>query len=865
MDLFIPSQLKDKVAEWRERNYPCDFPVIAEILGYNLIEAESGTKQLRYLRKAQFEALETYWYLRLVEKTPHIFELYRRLYGKPADLFKALGIKLSSDDLMELMSQGGTDSVFESIRTRDAFVKRYKLETVRESLTLAYPSYILALAMGSGKTVLIGAIIATEFSMALEYPNGFVKNAVVFAPGKTILGALKELSDVRYSDILPPRLSKQFMSSLKITYTKDEEKDIPIIRGSSFNIIVTNTEKIRIQKSTSRIQTRLTSLRAEEKQQEQQETANLRLQSIASLPNLAIFSDEAHHTYGLALDKELKKVRKTVDYLADNTNVIVVVNTTGTPYFKKKMLPDVVFWYGLSQGIKDGILKEVKDSVISFEDVAPEEFVRKVLEDFVRDYRHVSLGDGSRAKLAIYFPQTNHLRSAKPIIERRAKELGLDPSVVLEVHNKSAAGVKDLFNNRMNEPANPYRVFLLVNMGTEGWNCPSLFATALARKLKASNNFVLQAASRCLRQVPGNVRKARIYLSKDNVGILDSQLNETFGETLQVLDKTKQEVRSETIVLRKTNIPPILVRKKVARVVPVVGSGSPPIKITPLQASHLKGRRTIYDVRQRSSGRALTAKKTTSVSLSEEFEDIYSVAVELSTIYRLDLTQVYDILRAAYSSGEIPLEHVGKLRDQLESQLRGYEITEETVEIALALVKLEGFEKVERNGSTIYTAEITYHIDKEDLVLHYEKVPGMRAKELTFHYTPYNMDSHPEKDLFLWLIEALDENPDEIEEIYFTGALTTSNKTDLLFEYKDKKGKWRTYTPDFIIKKKDGRILIVEAKAEVYMSESKEIAIKELVDMNPDKLKYELLLTKTDEIGLENRKRVEKWIYGDGK
>jgi len=39
-----------------------------------------------------------------------------------------------------------------------------------------------------------------------------------------------------------------------------------------------------------------------------------------------------------------------------------------------------------------------------------------------------------------------------------------------------------------------------VNKGTEGWNCPSLFACALARKLKKIQNFVLQASSRCLRQ-----------------------------------------------------------------------------------------------------------------------------------------------------------------------------------------------------------------------------------------------------------------------------------------------------------------------------------------------------------------------------
>ena len=136
-------------------------------------------------------------------------------------------------------------------RLGNDFVKENRLQTVRESLTLDYPSYILALAMGSGKTVLIGSIIATEFALALEYGDSFVKNALIFAPGKTILGALKEMSDIPYEKILPPRLYKQFLSSVKITYTQDKEKDIPIIRGSVYNIVVTNTEKIRIQKPTT--------------------------------------------------------------------------------------------------------------------------------------------------------------------------------------------------------------------------------------------------------------------------------------------------------------------------------------------------------------------------------------------------------------------------------------------------------------------------------------------------------------------------------------------------------------------------------------------------------------------------------------
>jgi len=78
---------------------------------------DSETGNFRFLRKAQFEALETYWYLRLIEKTPHFSDLYKRSYDDPAKLFKALNINISQDELIKIMSKGGIESLFEEIKT----------------------------------------------------------------------------------------------------------------------------------------------------------------------------------------------------------------------------------------------------------------------------------------------------------------------------------------------------------------------------------------------------------------------------------------------------------------------------------------------------------------------------------------------------------------------------------------------------------------------------------------------------------------------------------------------------------------------------------------------------------------------------
>ncbi len=216
--------------------------------------------------------------------------------------------------------------------------------------------------MGAGKTVLIGAIIATEFAMAMEYTRSlfnpaespFIQNALVFAPGTTIVESLRELADIPYDKILPPRLCKAFLTNLKLTFTRDGDPDLPVIRGSVFNVIVTNTEKIRIQKSAIR-KSDLGGLFSPATEDAAKEAvANRRLRAIASLPHLAVFSDEAHHTYGRTMGQSLKRVRQTVDYLHhESPNLVCVVNTTGTPYFHRQPLRDVVTWYGLSQGIRE--------------------------------------------------------------------------------------------------------------------------------------------------------------------------------------------------------------------------------------------------------------------------------------------------------------------------------------------------------------------------------------------------------------------------------------------------------------------------------------------------------------------------------
>lgn len=867
--------LAARVAEWRGQGYPCpDYPAIAEILEWSL-DPETGN--LRYLRRPQLHALEVYWYLRLVEGTPHIFDLYQRLCPKPRELREALGLTQAA--IRDFVEDHGADALWQRIKTDDSFVSDFRLESLRETLTLDYPSYILALAMGAGKTVLIGAIIATEFAMALEYPDGpFVQNALVFAPGLTIIEALRELAEVPYDRILPPRLHKPFAASVKLLFTRDGEKDIPVVRGSSFNLIVTNTEKIRIQKETIR-KSDLGGLFGVAEDQAKAEVANLRLQAIASLPHLAVFSDEAHHTYGQPMPDVLKKVRKTVDYLAEQTNVIVVVNTTGTPYFRRQPLKDVVYWYGLAQGIREGYLKDLAGNIqeYSFEGNASV-YVDHVIRDFFQDYGDVCLPNGAPAKLAMYFPQTNDLAELRPVIDKALVDIGQDPALCLVNTSDTALTSQtdiDAFK-RLNDPAAPHRVMLLVNKGTEGWNCPSLFACALARRLRTSNNFVLQATTRCLRQVPGNDRKARVYLSTDNFNILDRQLQETYGESIAQLNAAGQETCRAKILVRKLDIPPILVSQIVRTVVRREGKARHLALSRPEKSDGAALTQRTFTVEEqqasyrvmRQVGDALTIESVPDIT------DAYAAAVDLAARYRLDLWQVYDELRRLYGADDIPLAHLDALATQIEEQTRFYEVHEETVERALALIKPEGFDKeTDADGAEVYTAEIIYPKDREHLLAHLAQWKA-KAGEFGFHYDPYNFDSHPEMSFFEAILREINLKPEEVEDIYFTGAITNPAQTDFFVWYKNAKDGWSRYFPDFVIRKKPGRgrkrgtgrTYIVEIKKEQDRSHPtdgaggrKEMAVRKWIG-DADRLRYEIIFTETDAVAAENTRAVRQFI-----
>ena len=318
----------------------------------------------------------------------------------------------------------------------------------------------------------------------------------------------------------------------------------------------------------------------------------------------------------------------------------------------------------------------------------------------------------------------------------------------------------------------------------------------------------------------------------------------------------------DKITLRAIDVPKVLIKKKVPKVIRK-DFAIKEIVLTKPSIKDIEIQKTIYSVKSKSIVKeVLTESNFEVINLHTEYIDIYQVTNELSSIYRIDDFHIYEKLKAIYPEGDIPVPHILPLKEQIEKQTSKYETIFEDVEIALAIVKPDGFNKTYEEGKVIYTAEIMYHKSKAENLLKYEELKDFNSRELSFHYTPYNLDSKPEKNFISKLLDALNEDPDNIRGVYFTGALTDYKKTDFLFEYKDGKGKWHTYTPDFVIVKKNKKVLIVEIKGEPYKDNLKEIALREIEKQNKDNIKYEIVSTINDTVDLTDYNKIKKWIYG---
>lgn len=813
------------LAQERKKIYATYQPLTRKFLNFNNPDNSNA-----FLRKPQFEALEMYIFLKEFCNNKFLFEIFQDWFNKENEFEGRLSAGVDAR---------GNMSLFDPIESHnEADIKTFnEVFNQIKAFQQIYPNYIFALTMGLGKTVLMATSIFYEFLLANKYPKDekYCHNALVFAPDKTVLQSLKEIETFDKSKVIPPEYVNWLDTNLKFHFLDETGDSLNTIENSKYNIVISNTQKIILKKqhktktpSQALFADYSTTYKAKSLNKDFEDLygfeidtdteliTNQRFAKLTRLKQLGIYVDEAHHVFGnaLAQDFGLKNtatsLRVTINELAENlkeagTNVVGCYNYTGTPYVGSRLLPEVVYAYGLRDAINNQYLKKV--DIQAFENITNQTlaFVRLAITEFWNKNKDQRF-EYMLPKLAFFASSIDELQTElRPAVEQVLSELNIPTDKILVNVGDSAITTNDDLREFKNlDTAHSTKQFiLLVNKGKEGWNCRSLFGVALHREPK-SKVFVLQATMRCLRSIEPKQQTGQVFLSDENIKILDAELQENFKMSV---DDLKSSGKDKELVEVRLVPPPVKVKFKKVRKLHQLKEKKLAVNIDleiekadTEQYKILGSHRSIHDISKK-----ISADKDFSEYKDKREFSAFTLTAEISRYLNIKPSIIKNVLSTTVQGFDNILSAVNEFNEllydwivpKLFKEFYDIETFEKLDEIEIELVK-------EPKEGDCYRVNA-----KKDLLasLYDSKFTSFKGK--SFHLDNYCFDSNPENNLFWTLL-----HDNSINKVWFTGMLT-HGQSDFVINYIDPISHTvRSYYPDFLVLLNDGSYLILEVKGD---------------------------------------------------
>lgn len=465
-----------------------------------------------------------------------------------------------------------------------------------------YTDYLFSLPMGAGKTFLMAAFIYLDLAFALQEPDNpaFARNFLVLAPSglkSSIVPSLRTIQAFDPSWVVAEPLASRLRRRLRFMVLDADSSASRSNRVRNPNVqklaslqpfdelaglvAVTNAEKVILD----RLDDDQPGL-FDRTEDEKAAAANELRATIARIPALSVFIDEAHHTPARnQASKQSKeaasevKLRRVVSQWAARDSVRTVLGFSGTPFLpsperieaapgleiKTAEIANTVHYFPLV----DGVGAFLKKPVVQIVRDAPDSLsiVERGIREFFSRFRDKRYASGAYAKLAVYCGSIARLeRQILPLAVRLCEEHGLDPAAaILRYHrgNKEfpAPEGAELAFAALDTSHSPVRIVLLVQIGKEGWDCRSLAGVVLSQEGDCPTNMVLQTSCRCLREVDRGVpEEAVVVLNESNGKQLADQLRKqqhaTLDEFQRGADDSKRIDRFDrTKILRLPDLP----------------------------------------------------------------------------------------------------------------------------------------------------------------------------------------------------------------------------------------------------------------------------------------------------------------------
>lgn len=542
-----------------------------------------------HLRDTQIEAIESYLFLKIKGQNKPLWELFSEgFFTNGTDLSK-LNINQAARDY--LTANINAFALYDFARTK---IEKGTLLPELEKLIIdkpteldydniiksifynvSYADYLMSLPMGAGKTFLMAAFIYLDLYFADNEPENkaFAHNFLVLIPSglkNSIVPSLKTIENFDPAWVLPEPSASKLKKLLKFDVLDEQKSAKKSNKARNPNaqkvnaclpnpfgqVFVVNAEKVILESFKFDAQTEIVYETDEEK-----DTSNDLKRLFGQIPNLTLLIDEVHHA---ATDDV--KLRQAVNYWHSKGNITTVLGFSGTPYlqgaetikagdytFKFSQITNTVYYYPLVTAIKK-FLK--KPTVKISQNLDRFQIIKNGIEDFDKLYKAKTYDNGAIPKIAIYCSDIEVLE--EEVYPFLTSELKINPAEILKFHggNKiySLPKENELEFRSLDLSISKKRYILLVQVGKEGWDCPSLTGVILSQKGDSPQNMVLQTSCRCLRQVDKDKEEtALIWLNKDNADTLNKQLKQEQNSSIDELNSTKRIGKPE-MVERHTRI-----------------------------------------------------------------------------------------------------------------------------------------------------------------------------------------------------------------------------------------------------------------------------------------------------------------------
>ncbi|MCO5235014.1 MAG: DEAD/DEAH box helicase family protein [Chitinophagaceae bacterium] len=535
-----------------------------------------------HLRDTQIEAIETYLFLKIQGQNKPLWQLFSEgFFTNGTDLAKLDINQIAREYLTQnknafalfdfaRQKNGNGTYIPELEKLIKANPASLDYDTIIKSIfyNVNYADYLMSLPMGAGKTFLMAAFIYLDLYFADNEPENkaFAHNFLVLIPSglkSSIVPSLKTIENFDPSWVLPEPSASNLKKLLKFEVLDEQKTAKKSNKARNPNaqkvnaclpnpfgqVFVVNAEKVILESFKFNAQTEL------ELDEEEKDTTNDLKRLFGQIPNLSILIDEVHH----AATDDIK-LRQAVNYWHSKGNITTVLGFSGTPYlqsaekikaddyeFKFSQITNTVYYYPLVTAIR----KFLKTPTVKIgQNLDRFQIIKQGIEDFDNQYKNKVYENGTIAKVAIYCSNIEVLE--EEVYPFLTGELKINPNEILRFHKGNKAHPQpegsELEFRSLDLPISKKRYILLVQVGKEGWDCPSLTGVILSQKGDSPQNMVLQTSCRCLRQVDKDKEEtALIWLNKDNADTLNKQLKQEQNTSIEELNSTKRTGKPETI------------------------------------------------------------------------------------------------------------------------------------------------------------------------------------------------------------------------------------------------------------------------------------------------------------------------------